>query len=117
MHELSLLAGVLALVEDERRARGFSRVRVIRLRVGALACVEPDALRFCFEAMTEDAPQDAWVRGARLEIDEVPGLGWCAVCRQTVTLADRLDGCPICGHPDVPVTGGGDLRLAELEVD
>jgi hydrogenase nickel incorporation protein HypA/HybF len=113
MHELSLVEGVLALVEEERRLQGFTRVRVIRLRVGALACVELDALRFCFEAMTLDAAD----RGARLEIDEVPGLGWCAACRQTVPLAHRLEDCPICGNPDVPVTGGGDLRLAELEVD
>jgi hydrogenase nickel incorporation protein HypA/HybF len=113
MHELSLLESVLALVEEERRIQGFSRVRVIRLRVGALACVEVAALRFCFEAMTRGPP----ARGARLEIDEVPGLGWCGACRQTVPLADRLEACPICGNPDVPITGGGDLRLAELEVD
>jgi hydrogenase nickel incorporation protein HypA/HybF len=113
MHELSLMEDVLALVEDERRIQGFTRVRVIRLRVGALACVEPDALRFCFRAMT----LDALAAGARLEIDEVPGLGWCGACRQTVALTDRLDDCPICGNPDVPITGGGDLRLAELEVE
>jgi hydrogenase nickel incorporation protein HypA/HybF len=113
MHELSLVEDVLALVEDERRRQGFSRVRVIRLRVGALACVAPDALRFCFEAMTPSPV----TRGARLEIDEVPGLGHCAACRRTVPMADRLEGCPICGHPEVSITGGGDLRLAELEVE
>jgi hydrogenase nickel incorporation protein HypA/HybF len=59
----------------------------------------------------------AVTEGARLEIDSVPGEGWCARCEQSVPLGDRYDGCPLCGNSDVPVTGGDDLRLAELEVE
>ena len=113
MHEMSLIESVVGLVEDERRKQNFSRVRMIRLRVGALACVEPDALRFCFEAVTRDSPAE----GACLLIDTVPGRGWCAPCRQTVPLGDRFDDCPICGNGEVSVTGGADLRLVELEVE
>ena len=113
MHEMSMIESVVGLVEDERRKQNFSRVRMIRLRVGALACVEPDALRFCFEAVT----RDSLAAGARLEIDTAPGQGWCAPCRRTVPLDDRFDDCPVCGSGEVSVTGGGDLRLVELEVE
>ena len=53
MHEVSLVESVVALVEDERRKQGFSRVRTIRLKVGTLGHAEPEALRFCFDAVDE----------------------------------------------------------------
>jgi hydrogenase nickel incorporation protein HypA/HybF len=71
VHEVSLVESVVALVEDERRKQDFSRVRTIRLKVGALGHAEPEALRFCFDAVTSGTIAD----GARLEIETVPGEG------------------------------------------
>ena len=113
MHEMSLLESLVALVEDERRKQDFSRVRMIRLRVGALGHVEPEALRFCFDAITRGTIAD----GARLEIETVPGEGWCSRCRRTVPLAERFAACPLCGMAPVRLTAGDELRLAEMEVE
>jgi hydrogenase nickel incorporation protein HypA/HybF len=113
MHEISLIENVVALVEDERRRQEFSRVRTIRLQVGALGHAEPDALRFCFEAVTRGTIVD----GARLEIETVLGAGRCSGCRRTVPLDDRFAACPLCGNPEVRMTAGDELRLAELEVE
>jgi hydrogenase nickel incorporation protein HypA/HybF len=110
---MSLVESVVALVEDERRRQAFDRVRIVRLRVGALSDVEPDALRFCFEAISSGRITE----GARLEIDAAPGEGWCRTCGRHVPLAERYDACPDCGDAPLPVTGGGDLRLVDLEVD
>ncbi len=113
MHEMSLIESVVALVEDERRRQAFNRVRTVRLRVGALSGVEPDALRFCFEAISSGRI----TQGACLQIDAAPGEGWCGTCGRSVPLAERFDECPICGDAPLPVTGGGDLRLVDLEVE
>jgi hydrogenase nickel incorporation protein HypA/HybF len=113
MHEMSLVESVVALVEDERRKQDFSRVLMIRLKLGALGHAEPDALRFCFDAVTSGTIAD----GARLEIETVPGAGWCVGCRQTVPLAERFAACPTCGNPQVRLTAGDELRLAEMEVE
>ncbi len=113
MHEVSLIESVVALVEDERRKQAFSRVRMIRLKVGALGHAEPDALRFCFDAVTRGTIAD----GARLEIETVPGEGRCSACRQLVPLEDRFAACPVCGSAQVRMTAGDELRLAELEVE
>jgi hydrogenase nickel incorporation protein HypA/HybF len=113
MHEMSLMESIVGLVEDERRREAFGRVRTVRLRVGALAGVEPDALRFCFAAISAGRITE----GARLEIDAAPGQGWCGACRRRVPLAERFDACPDCGDGPLPVTGGGDLRLVDLEVE
>ena len=112
MHEVSLIESVVALVEDQRRMHDFARVRLIRLQVGALGHAEPEALRFCFDAVTRGTIAD----GARLEMDIVAGSGWCVRCRGTVKLEERFAACPACGA-EVRMTAGCDLRLAELEVE
>jgi hydrogenase nickel incorporation protein HypA/HybF len=110
---VSLIESVVALVEDERRKQDFSRVRTIRLAVGALGHAESSALRFCFDAVTRGTIAD----GARLEIEQVPGQGWCGSCRQSVSLSERFAACPVCGGTQVKMTDGGEIRLSELEVE
>jgi len=113
MHEVSLIESVVAIVADERRRQAFSRVRAIRLEVGELGHAEPDALRFCFEAVTKGTIAD----GARLMIDMIPGQGMCSACGQRAAMLDRFAVCPLCGSPTVMMTAGGELRVAELEVE
>jgi hydrogenase nickel incorporation protein HypA/HybF len=112
VHEMSLVESVVALVEDERRRQAFSRVRVVRLQVGALGHAEPDALRFCFDAIARGTVAE----GARLEIDVRAGEGWCEACRRSARLDDRFADCPTCGGV-LRMTAGDELRLTELEVE
>jgi len=113
MHEVSLIENVIALVEQERTRQVFARVTMIRLNVGALGCAEPEALRFCFDAVATGTI----AQGARLEIDVMPGEGWCADCGSTVPLAERFGRCPLCAGSRVKMTGGDTLRLTEMEVE
>ena len=113
MHEISLVESVVALIEDERRRQAFSRVRTVRLKVGTLGHAEPEALRFCFDAVTSGTIAD----GARLEIETVAGAGWCLHCQLTVPLEERFSPCPLCGNVHVRMTAGDELSLAEMEVE
>ena len=51
MHEMALCEGIIGIVEDEARQRGFGKVTVVCLEIGALSHVAPEALKFCFEAV------------------------------------------------------------------
>jgi hydrogenase nickel incorporation protein HypA/HybF len=113
MHEVSLIETVIALVEQERTRHDFARVTMIRLRVGALAYAEPQALRFCFDAVATGTI----AQGARLEIDVVPGEGRCADCGSAVPLTERFGACPLCAGDRVEMTGGDGLRVSEMEVE
>lgn len=110
MHEISLAEGVLQIIEEHSKTDGFSRVTAVWLEVGALAGVEPDALRFCFEAVS----RDSLAQGARLEIVEVPGGGWCAQCADTVAMQELCSVCPRCGSRLQP-RAGREMRVKELE--
>lgn len=113
MHEMSLTESVISLVEDAARREKFSRARAIVLEIGELGHVEPEAMRFCFEAISRGTIAD----GARLDIVRVPGAGWCLDCGKTVPLAERFGPCPDCGQYHVQMTAGDELRVKELEVE
>lgn len=113
MHEMSLTESLVELIESEREKQGFSRVRMVRLAVGALGHVDPEAIRFCFDAATRGTVAE----GAQLAIATVPGEAWCLDCAKTVHVRERVAPCPDCGEWRLQVRGGDDLRLTELEVD
>jgi hydrogenase nickel incorporation protein HypA/HybF len=66
MHELSITRNIVAIVSEA--AEGKRVVRVV-LEVGKQAGVMPDAIRFCFEVVSDGTA----VQGAALSIIEVDG--------------------------------------------
>ena len=113
MHEMSLAEGVLQLVEDTARREQASRVKLVVLEIGKLSSVAPEALSFCFEAVTRGSIAD----GAALEIVDVPGAGWCVQCAATVPIAERYGECPVCGSHQVQPTGGTEMRVREIGIE
>jgi hydrogenase nickel incorporation protein HypA/HybF len=110
---MALTESIVDIVCEEARKQGFGKVRVVRLKVGAMAHVEPEALRFCFDAISRGTVAD----GATLDIIHAPGEGWCLDCGKTVPLDERFGACPECGRRHVQMTSGDELRIEELEVD
>jgi hydrogenase nickel incorporation protein HypA/HybF len=112
MHELSLAGDILRMVESAAERDPFRRVAKLRLEAGALACIEPHALRFALAAM---APGTC-LEGAEISIAEAPGTAWCAGCAAEVEIVSRIEPCPQCGAYPMRTTGGTDLRLLDLMV-
>lgn len=108
MHELALAESLVDLILE--RTEG-SRVQVVRLEVGKMTMVVPEALRFCFEVASKGTPLEV----ADLEILEVEGRGKCRTCMGEVALAGAVAFCP-CGSSDVEILGGNELLLKEVEV-
>jgi len=65
MHELSLLRDLMHQIEDVARTEGATRVKEVRLRLGALTHLSADHLREHFERAAAGGVAD----GARLVID------------------------------------------------
>ena len=112
MHEMALAGSMLEIVERSARANGASRVTRVCLEVGALAHVMPEALVFCFDAVTRGSVAE----GAQLEIRSSPGQAWCMPCGRSVALQRLGDACPHCGRYQLQVTAGEDMRVQEIEV-
>ena len=97
MHELSLSQGMLDIIEQQAATSGFESVRVVHLEIGALSCVERQALEFCFESVTRGSIAD----GAGLEI---------------VALTRRGEACERCNGYLLKIEDGERVRIVELEV-
>ncbi|TAN51220.1 MAG: hydrogenase maturation nickel metallochaperone HypA [Rhodospirillales bacterium] len=112
MHEMSLADGVVRLIEDQAAQHGFSKVLVVRLEIGELAHVDPDAISFCFEAVARGSKAE----GARLEIVRKHGLVWCFACMNQVAIKAWGEPCPQCGGFDLKAESGEEMRVLDLEV-
>ena len=112
MHEMSLCESILQILEAESQKQNFSKVNLVRLEIGTLSHVEPEAMKFCFDAVTRGTLADS----ARLDIIEPPGQAWCMDCEKTVTIAKRYDACPDCEGHKLTVTAGEEMRIKDLEV-
>lgn len=66
MHELGLTRNIVSIVSEHA---GTRRVRRIRLAIGPLACVEREALSFCFDIVAEGTV----LAGASLDFVEAEG--------------------------------------------
>jgi hydrogenase nickel incorporation protein HypA/HybF len=109
MHEIAVAESV---VEAVGAHVGRAPVARVVLEIGRLTCVEPDAVRFCFEACARGTP----VEGAVLEIVEIAGRARCRSCgAEDVEVDPRLPLCD-CGSADLDVTQGQQLRVSTVEV-
>ena len=112
MHEMSLAGGILKLVEDTAAREHFARVTLLHLEAGKLAGVELASLRFALEVVS----RGTCLEGARIEIDEPPGQGWCMTCSVEVPVHEHGQACPHCGGHQLLARGGDQLRVVDLRV-
>ena len=112
MHEIGLAGGILRMVEAAAARENFRRVAQLRIEVGALAGVEPHALRFALAAMI----RGTCLEGGEIAIDEIPGTARCLRCAAIVEIASHLDACSQCGTYTLVATGGSELRVVDLVV-
>jgi hydrogenase nickel incorporation protein HypA/HybF len=113
MHELSLMAAVRDLALEQAALRGGGTIRVIRLRIGNLAGVDPDCLRLAAEVVLEESA----AAGAQLELIAVPALCRCSGCGTTYEAIDGLCVCPRCAALGGELLQGRELELQSLVLD
>jgi hydrogenase nickel incorporation protein HypA/HybF len=116
VHELAIVESLLESVSETVRGIGDAkaerpRVAAVRLEVGKLSCVAPEALRFCFDVCS----RGTLLEGASLEIDEIPGRARCQRCGAETSIASYVDVCA-CGGIDLRVLAGEELRVKNLEL-
>jgi len=112
MHEFSIMETALETAAQKTRAAGATQIHRLKLRVGKLSGVVPEALRFAFEALKGQSLAAAAV----LEIEEVPAVCWCAGCAAEFEAADLNYGCPRCHQPGGDLRRGKEMELASLEI-
>jgi len=112
MHEVSIMQNVFEIAFSHLRQEKATRIHRLRLRIGALSGVVPDALQFAFDALKENTP----AAEASLEVEYVPVRFYCAKCSLEFGTDDIVELCPACGSPSAEVRQGRELDVVSLEV-
>lgn len=112
MHELSLMEEVRRQALAAAAAEAAERIVTIRLRVGELAGVELEALRFAFPLVM----QGTIAAGAELQIETEAAFCHCEPCGKPFPALHGSSDCPHCGSLSLQLLSGKDLRLVALEV-
>jgi len=108
MHELAITQSVVDMVVERTAGR---RIKTVRLQVGRLSGVMPDAVRFCYELVAAGTPLEESV----LEIDHTAGSGHCRTCGEDFVLDQLILLCP-CGSADVQIVTGQELLVTSVEM-
>ncbi|HMM22702.1 MAG TPA: hydrogenase maturation nickel metallochaperone HypA [Selenomonadales bacterium] len=113
MHEMAIAQGILEIVADAAANNGAGKVSRIKLQIGQLTAIEPDALRFCFAAMAAGTMAER----AELEIEIMPLICRCQDCSRSFAVEAFRLVCPDCGSHRTEITSGRELRVEHLEVE
>ncbi len=112
MHEVSIMQEMARIVLEQAEAAGAEKVHLIRLKVGRLMAVVPEAMEFAQEVVFEGTIGE----GAKLEIEHVPVRCWCPECEKEFECGKQLFLCPHCETFSRDVRGGKELDLVSMEV-
>ncbi|GAB2691259.1 hydrogenase maturation nickel metallochaperone HypA [Kitasatospora kifunensis] len=111
MHEMSIALAVIEQVERAAVEHGARGVESVRLLVGELAGVVPQALDFCYEL----ACADTVLAGSTLTVESVEGRARCADCGHEWAVGMPPDlGCPGCSGARVELLGGRELQILQV---
>jgi hydrogenase nickel incorporation protein HypA/HybF len=114
MHELSIVSSVLDQLEELKKQQPEgTRFSKVGLRVGELAGVDVDCLRFGFECVVKDTD---WAHLA-LEIEQIERRQRCPGCKEEFRAENWATECPKCGEAATITIAGEELQIAYVEVD
>jgi hydrogenase nickel incorporation protein HypA/HybF len=112
MHEMSVANSVLEAVRKEAARYPASRPTKVGLRIGEMAGIDCESLRFCFEALVKDSDLEP----LELAIETCPLQYRCRQCGEQFVVQNYDLHCSACGSDAADFVSGDELDLAYLEV-
>lgn len=113
---MGIMTGVLDAVETSAKQAGADKVLKVSLSVGEMTEAIEDALRFAFEALTEQG-EYALCAGAELDITMVRPRSRCLECGAEYE-HDRFHMlCPECESFATELIAGREMQIDSIEVD
>ncbi len=113
MHEMGIAMQVaeIATASIPPEMKG-AQVEKVSLRLGKLAAVVPESLRFCFDIVTKDTP----LSGAELSIEEIPVVARCKACDTEWTITGPVFLCEKCKSGSLEILSGQELYIESIEI-
>ena len=115
MHEASIVANIFRIVRDKMHAlygRQFP-VRKIKVVVGQMSTVVPEALDFAFELVGAGTVFD----GVKRDIEYIPLKIRCKDCKTEMVIDEPFLFCRNCDSFNVEILTGKELYVDSFVID
>jgi hydrogenase nickel incorporation protein HypA/HybF len=113
VHELGIAASILECVRSEADRHPGLHIGKVGIRLGEIAGVDADALRFGFDCLVKDTDFEPLI----LDIEPVPRMQRCPQCAHEFRMTEYDPQCPSCGEFMTQCVSGDQLDIAYMEVD
>ena len=113
MHEMSIVQSLIAIVEDEMINNNARTLKSVRVKIGEMSGIVPEALSTCFEILIANSD----MKDAMLKMDIEPLVGCCRKCKEEFKVVEYKFSCPECNSTDIDIVSGREMSIVEIEVD
>lgn len=113
MHEVGIASEILRASRTEAARRPGARLVAVTVRIGVLAGVDVDALRFAWDVMSEPSEHGP----VTLQIQTVPRRNRCQQCGCEFVTEMYSEPCPDCSSQNSTLLSGDEMQLASVEVE
>lgn len=112
MHEVSIMSQTVEIALENARQQDANKIHRLKMRIGAMSGVVPEALNFAFDVVTEGTI----AQGAILEIELIPVVCYCSHCQIEFQPPDLFYECPQCDRACNKIIAGREIELTSLEI-
>ncbi len=111
MHEIGILYSAAETSSQYAQKNGLEEVHVISLELGELAGVLPNVFTEYFDYVKAQFPL---LKGAELELKNVPGKALCNECGTLYNVMKNKGKCPSCSSTAKKILSGKNIRLMSI---
>jgi hydrogenase nickel incorporation protein HypA/HybF len=113
MHELSIVANLFEILDEQARENKAKKIITVKLKVGKLSGVVPECLETAFDVYKKETIAE----GATLKMEEVPLRVKCRRCGAEIVKDDFIFICSSCGSRELETLSGTELLLEKIEME
>ena len=114
MHEMGIACQIIDIALASVPAHlADKKIQRINLKIGKLAAVVPESLRFCFEV----AAGETNLAHAQLNIESVDVVAKCHNCGLQWTVDGPVFTCPKCKSGSLDVISGRELDIISIDIE
>jgi hydrogenase nickel incorporation protein HypA/HybF len=112
MHEVSVAANILKIVNEELEKNNGEEVNQLCLAVGALSGIVVESLRFALDV----SRNETLLKNTEILIDEIPAKVKCRSCQCEFTAEDYYVVCPGCQGIELDFLSGRELLIKSIVI-
>lgn len=113
MHEVAIASEIKDIVLEKARQHKAGKVTRIKLIIGELTSVVPEALDFALVSVSAGT----LLEGAKVEIKSEKLRGKCGDCGREFRIRDMMYICPKCRGTGIKVLSGKEMIIKSIDME